>query len=169
MEPGATDTGPQHLPPDFLLCGLSKLLSCLNRSLFCFLLCALVLTDAGDKRRRTAIAAAFPKHSQDRRHNTLFNCHYFKYNSVGVLTLIVWACLVGGTQNLLYRSRNIYIDNFNLLFFYVFCYIVTIIEGKVSILFYFLKQIGGNEQNILGQCCPTELSTMTEMLHSDTL
>ena len=70
MKPGSTDTGPQHLPPDFLLCDLSKFLSCLNQSLFCFLLYALILTDAGDKRRRMAIAVALPKHSQD-RHNTL--------------------------------------------------------------------------------------------------
>lgn len=51
-----------------------------------------------------------------------------------------------GELKIFFIGAEIYIDNFNLLFFYVFYYIVTIIWGKVSILFYFLKQIGGNKQ-----------------------
>ena len=40
MEPGSTGTGPQYLPPDFLLCDLSKLLSCLNQFVLLFVICA---------------------------------------------------------------------------------------------------------------------------------
>lgn len=61
MEPGSTGTGPQYLPPDFLLCDLSKLLSCLNQFVLLFVICA--SPDAGDERRRMAIAVAFPEHS----------------------------------------------------------------------------------------------------------
>lgn len=69
-----------------------------------------------------------------------------------------------GGLKIYFIGAEIYIDNFNLLFFYVLYYIVTIIWGKVSILFYFLKQIGGNKQNVPGQCCPTDrmLANATE-------
>lgn len=72
--------------------------------------------------------------------------------------------LGGGGLKIYFIGAEIYIDNFNLLFFYVLYYIVTIIWGKVSILFYFLKQIGGNKQNVPGQCCPTDrmLANATE-------
>ena len=71
---------------------------------------------------------------------------------------------VQSSDNSLFASSKFSNANFNLLFFYVFYYIVTIIWGKVSILFYFLKQIGGNKQNVPGQCCPTDrmLANATE-------
>lgn len=43
--------------------------------------------------------------------------------------------LGGGELKIYFIGTEIYINNFNLLFFYMFYDIVTIIGGKVSILF----------------------------------